>query len=167
MKLLEAYKQILVEEAHIKRLKSYGAKFTKDGNIVLYRGADADVSDIKKLRYNDYLSASKSGQDITGNDAADKYGKNVVRFELHPSKVDVSGAGEYQYKHDDTKSSDKQKYHPKIYKAYKDYYGSNITNKEIDSNEPKDVRSVASQSLSGGGDEFDELTKKHDSENNK
>ncbi|OQX53191.1 MAG: hypothetical protein B5M48_03835, partial [Candidatus Omnitrophica bacterium 4484_213] len=58
-----------------KRLfQEYGAK-TKGDKVILYRGGDVPKSQLRNLRYGDYLSASGKGPDITGNEGADAYGK--------------------------------------------------------------------------------------------
>ena len=143
-----------------KRLfQEYGAK-TKGDKVILYRGGDVPKSQLRNLRYGDYLSASGKGPDITGNEGADAYGKNVVRFELPIIDIEVTGAGEFQYKGKAASlKKGGRKYPVTIYKAYNDYYGSNFTAEEIDKED--DVRKVASMALPGGREEFDALMAEH------
>lgn len=143
----------------VNDFKQAGAEVVGD-KVVLYRGANAPRSTIKKLRYNDYLSASKHGDDATGNAGASDYGKNIVRFELPLEDVEVVN-GEFQYKGKSESLSTSNEYPLEIYKAYNDVYGSNYTAKEIDDQD--NVRIVASQGLSDGSDEFDMLMKRHKS----
>ena len=138
--------------------RSYGAE-VRGNRVILYRGADVPVRTIKKLRYGDYLSASEGDVDTTGNGGAKAYGKNVVRFELPLDDVEVSGAGEFLYNGKSSSFSKGRKYPEKIYKAYCDVEGCHYSGGEIDMRD--DVRSVASQGLSGGREEFDSLMKKH------
>jgi N12 class adenine-specific DNA methylase/archaellum component FlaC len=142
----------------IKLFRSYGAEINGD-KIVLYRGGDVSKKELSNLRYGDYLSASESGKDITGNESATGYGKNVVRFELPIKDIEVTGAGEFQYKGKSTSLEGGNKYPPEIYRAYNDLYGSNFTAAEID--KESDVRQSASQALPGGREEFDSLMAKH------
>lgn len=141
----------------VRHFKQMGAEVIGD-KVVLYRGADVAKSTIRKLRYNDYLSGSKRGEDVTGNAGAADYGKNIVRFELPIEDVDVVN-GEFQYKGKSKSMEGGNKYPLGIYQAYNDVYGSNYTAKEIDDQD--NVRIVASQGLSGGRDEFDELLAQH------
>lgn len=147
---------------HKKKLMAYGAK-VHQGMITLYRGADASIATVKRLRYGDYLSATAAGQDATGNSGASAYGGNVVEFILPIDDVDVTGAGEYQFKGKSESLVGGIKYPLEIYRAYNDYYASNYSAAEIDAQ--NNVRSVASMALSGGRDEFDELVEKHLSHN--
>jgi len=140
-----------------KSFRAMGAEVI-DGKIILYRGANVSKSVIKKLRYGDFLSATESGKDATGNEGAGGYGKNVVRFELPISDVEISN-GEFQYKGESSSLKGGSKYPREIYKAYNDVYGSNYTAQEIDAQD--NVRSVASQGLRDGRDEFDKLVAKH------
>ena len=146
--------EFITESNKAKLFKQYGAEVIGD-KVILYRGADVPTATIKKLRYNDYLSASEHGSDSTGNDAASSYGKNVVRFELPLNDVEVAPTGEFQYKGKSSSMSGGNEYPMQIYRAFNDAYGSNYTAQEIDTQD--NVRSVASQALSGGRDEFDEL----------
>jgi hypothetical protein len=147
-------------KSHIAKLRSYGA-VVEGEKVTLYRGADVPKSTIKKLRYGDYLSAAEFGFDATRNGGASSYGKNVVKFELQVEDVEVTGAGEFQYKGKSSSMANGKKYPMQIYKAYNDAHGANFTASEID--KEYDVRMVASQALIGGLEEFDELFKKHTS----
>lgn len=143
---------------HIAKLRAFGAKVVGD-KITLYRGANVSVETIKNLRYGDYLSASESGYDVTGNAGASSYGANCVCFDLDVDDVIVTGAGEFQYKGKSSSLINGTKYPGEIYQAYNDAYGSNYTSQEIDAQD--NVRVVASQALSGGSEEFDALLARH------
>ncbi|MDD5394943.1 MAG: hypothetical protein PHE17_18145 [Thiothrix sp.] len=129
----------------------------KGDMVVLYRGGNIDKRILKKLRYGDFLSTTQRGQDVTGNEGAAGYGKNVIRIELPISDVQVVN-GEIQYKGKSESIGSGKKYPQDVYMAYNDYYGSNYTSKEIDAMEPGHIRNVAHMALSGGYDEFDQLT---------
>ncbi|KKQ11393.1 MAG: hypothetical protein US25_C0087G0001, partial [Candidatus Moranbacteria bacterium GW2011_GWE1_36_7] len=126
----------------------------KNGKVILYHGTDSKFKP-ENLRYNSYLSASEDDLDATGNMAASGYGKYVHRYELPIDQVDVTGAGEFLYKGNAPKA--RGKYPAAIYKAYSDVYGYYYSRGEIDAEDFDTVRRVASQGLSGGRDEFDEL----------
>lgn len=143
---------------HVARLRSFGAH-VKGNKVILYRGADAPESEIRQLRYGDYLSATQDGLDVTGNAGAGAYGKNCVRFELPVADVTVTGAGEFQFKGESPSLTLSAKYPVEIYRAYNDAYGSNYTSDEIDKQD--NVRVAASQSLPGGREEFDALMATH------
>jgi uncharacterized protein len=141
-------------QEHIARLRSCGAQ-VKGDKVILYRGAEVDASVIQNLRYGDYLSSVKGATDAMGNGGAASYGKNVVRFELPIETVHVTGAGEFQFKGASDSLEGGRLYPEAVYRAYNDYYASNYTAKEI--NAQDNVRAVASMSLSGGREEFDDL----------
>jgi len=147
-------------EEKVKLFREYGAT-VKGNKVILYRGGDVSKDELRNLRYGDYLSASEKGPDITGNEGADAYGKNVVRLELPLEEVEITGAGEFQYKGQAESLKSGTKYPEAIYKAFNDYYGSNFTAKEVDKENETEVRNVASMALEGGRKEFDELMAKH------
>jgi len=147
-------------EEKVKLFRKYGAT-VKGNKVILYRGGDVSKDELRNLRYGDYLSASEKGPDITGNEGADAYGKNVVLLELPLEEVEVTGAGEFQYKGQAESLKSGTKYPEAIYKAFNDYYGSNFTAKEVDKENETEVRNVASMALEGGREEFDELMAKH------
>ena len=126
--------------------------------VTLYRGGNVSIELLKNLRYGDFLSTVKTGNDAYGNEGASGYGKNVISIKLPISDIIISN-GEIQYKGTSNSLHGSIKYPIKIYKAYNDYYGSNYTAKEIDKQD--NVRSVASMGLSGGREEFDDLLKQH------
>lgn len=139
--------------ATIAELEAAGAEFEEDG-VVLYRGGDVPEEVLRDIRYNDYLSAVETGTDAMGNAGADSYGKNVIRVVLPIADVEVK-SGEIQYRGESSSLEGGKKYPLEIYIAYNDVYGSNYTAEEIDKQD--NVRAVASQGLSGGREEFDEL----------
>jgi hypothetical protein len=140
-----------------KELQKMGATIIGD-SVKVYRGGDVPVSVLKKLRYNDFLSTVKHGEDYYGNSGADNYGKNIIEIIIPIKDVKITN-GEIQYVGQSKSLTTSNKYPMKIYKAYNDYYGSNYTSDEIDKQD--NVKLVASMALSGGRDEFDELMKKH------
>jgi hypothetical protein len=146
------------ENGNIKKeLTQMGAEIIDD-KVKLYRGADAPKNTIKKLRYNDYLSIVKYGNDSVGNAGASSYGKNIVDFLISIEDIKITN-GEIQYIGKSQSLKGGNKYPFQIYKAYNDVYGSNYTAEEIDKQD--NVKSVASMGMSGGRDEFDELMKKY------
>lgn len=157
----EAFKEPVAKVAATSKerlFRSYGAE-VNDGVVTLYRGGNVSEDTLRNLRYGDYLSATEHGEDATGNQGASSYGKNVVKFELLIDDIEVTGAGEFQYKGGSESLSGGKKYPVEIYKAYNDYNGLNLTAKEIDSLSTSEVRNEASMGLTGGTDEFDSLTK--------
>lgn len=146
----------------IKKMKSYGAEFTPDGSrVILYHGTNTAFKP-DNLRYNSYLSSSPAKEDSTGNSGAGDYGKYVYKYILPLSHVEVLGSGEFLYKGNPV-GSKKTKYPSALYKAYADYYGYTFSISEMDSEDYDRFRSIASQALSDGTDEFDELMKRHKS----
>jgi hypothetical protein len=137
-----------------KELEKMGAEIIGD-KVRLYRGADIPAKEIKKLRYNDYLSVNKTGVDFYGKAGASLYGKNIVEF-LIPIKFLKFTNGEIQYIGPSSYLK-KNKYPLKIYKAYNDYYGSNYSSSQIDKMDFNHVRLVASMGLSAGKEEFDNI----------
>jgi len=153
---MKRFKEYFTEDIK-KDLIRMGANI-KGNKVTLYRGGNVSKQELKKLRYNDYLSTVKTGTDAEGNAGASDYGKNVIEIDL-PIKDLKYTNGEIQYQ--GKSSSLKGTTYPiEIYKAYNDYYGSNYTSKEIDKMELSHIRSVASQSMSDGRDEFDRLLKR-------
>jgi hypothetical protein len=140
------------------RFRSCGADVDGD-RVVLYRGGNVDEATLRQLRYGDYLSAVRDGQDATGNSGAADYGNTVIRVELPLDHVEVTGAGEFLYKGPSTSLDNGHLYPAEIYRAYNDVYGSNYTAAEIDGQ--TNVRAVASQGLAGGREEFDALMQAH------
>jgi len=140
-------------------LKNCGVELIGNKAIV-YRGADVSADKIKELRYNDYLSAVNEGFDKTGNGGAASYGKNVVRFELPIMDVDVAGTGELLFKGEAPELA-QARYPQEICRAFSDAIGCHYSMEEIEANDHKYVRDVASQSLAGGSEEFDLLDGRH------
>jgi len=134
--------------------RQHGAEVVGD-KVVLYRGGNVPEEVLRDLRYGDFLSAVRSGTDATGNLGADAYGDVVIRVELPLEHVELASTGEFQYKGPSKSLEGGTKWPPEIYRAYNDYWASNLTVEEID--RQTDVRSVASMALPGGRDEFDRL----------
>ena len=152
------YIDLLLESGNTRReLIKLGAKINGD-TVTLYRGGDASPAVLRKLRYNDYLSTVKHGDDAVGNAGAGSYGKNIITINLPIKDVEVVN-GEVQYRGESESLKSGKKYPLEIYKAYNGYYGSNYTAAEIDKMDSKEVRSAASMGLSDGKEEFDRLTK--------
>jgi hypothetical protein len=138
----------------VNELREAGVKI-KDGMAVVYRGGNVPKETLKKLRYNDYLSATSGMTDATGNAGAGAYGDNVVEIKVKPEYLRVSN-GELQYI-GPSESIKRGKYPTQIYQAFNDVYGSNYTSKEIDKMPVSEVRNTARMGLSGGFEEFDRL----------
>lgn len=134
--------------------RSHGAEVVGD-KVVLYRGGNVPEEVLRDLRYGDFLSAVRSGTDATGNLGADAYGDVVVRIKLPLEYVELASTGEFQYKGPSTSLSRGRKWPLEIYRAYNDYWASNLTAEEID--RQTDVASVAPMALPGGRDEFKRL----------
>ena len=137
--------------------RQHGAE-VRGGKVVLYRGGNVPEDVLRDLRYGDFLSAVESGTDATGNLGADSYGDVVIRVELPLEHVELASTGEFQYKGPSTSLSGGRKWPPEVYRAYNDYWASNLTAEEID--RQTDVRPVASMALPGGREEFDRLVEK-------
>lgn len=114
----------------VKQLKSYGAEVNGD-KVVLYHGNNRPI-DVNNLPYGTFLSASEKGTDLTGNAAANAYGK-VYKVEVPIKDVRVNSTGEFQFiGNDKNLAKAGNKYSSDVYKQYNDYFGSNMTPKEID-----------------------------------
>ena len=138
----------------LRELLDMGAEIV--GNRVkLYRGGDMPQEQLRRLRYNDYLSTVKEGVDAYGNMGASSYGENIVEI-LVPIEFLQMSNGEVQYK-GPSHSLKNGKYPLKIYRAFNDYYGANYTTQEIDKMDFHIVRSIASMALEGGREEFDTI----------
>ncbi len=142
----------------ILELQSYGVEF-RGKLAVVYRGTDIPNQTQEDLRYGDFLSASQNGTDITGNLAADSYGKYVYQFEIPSEHIKITN-GELQFI-GPSYSIQQGKYPTEIYIAYNDSIGSNYTSTEIDQMRPEEVRGYAQMALSGGREEFDQLLKNY------
>ena len=130
--------------------------------VTLYRGGNVSETKLRKLRYNDFLSTVKEGNDAVGNAGASSYGKNIVTIKVPIKDIKITN-GEIQYVGTSSSISGRGKYPQKFYKDYNDFYGSNFTSEEIDNQ--RNVRVVVSQQLEGGSEEFDLLMEKHTSLN--
>jgi len=124
--------------------KQWGAQI-KDGNIVLYHGTNDVNFNPSKLNYGTFLSSVKKGADITGNQGASSYGKFLHKLELPLKDVKVNSTGEFQYI-GNAKNLMNQKYSSNFYKAYNDYFGSNLTPEDI--NKQSDIWDIA-KAISG------------------
>jgi len=144
----------LIQEA--KKLRDAGVQIDEKGIATVYRGGNVSKEKLSDLRYNDYLSSVKKGKDITGNEGASAYGKNVVELRIPAKNLKIEN-GEIKFI-GESKSLQGKKYPKEIYKAFNDVYGSTYTAKEIDAMTIKEVRDTASQGLTNGRAEFDKLT---------
>ena len=155
------YKKIKIS-ATKQELESIGVEIV-NGDAILYRGTDIKDLTINNLRYGDFLSSVPSGTDLTGNAGADSYGKYIEKYIVPIDHIEISN-GELQYKGPSKSLSGGSKYPEEIYRAYNDYYGSNYTSQQIDQEDYKIVKMVASMALGGGRDEFDILLRNHKNE---
>lgn len=131
------------------------------GKVTLYHGSNKEISK-DEIDYGTFMTASEDeALDYARMRAQGRGGEaKVTMIELDPSEVRLNqSTGEFQFI-GKSKSLAGKKYPEKVYKAYNDAEGTNLTAKEIDSLEFEDVRDHAAGGLEGGRDEFDELVKK-------
>ena len=115
----------------LQPLAQAGVKIDKNGMATVYRGGNVSEAKLKDLRYNDYLSSVKEGNDITGNQGASSYGKTVIKMKIPAKDLKVEN-GEIKYIGKSSSLSSGSRYPQNFYKEYNDYHGSNLTAKEID-----------------------------------
>lgn len=146
-----------------RELLRMGAEVHGD-KVKLYRGGDVPPASLRKLRYNDFLSTVRDGNDAYGNMGASSYGKNVVEIWLPISMIKLTN-GEVQYTGTES-LVDGTKYPKEVYVAYNESQGSNLSPQQIDEESPSFVRMVASMAMTGGKEEFDALMQKFKKGNN-